>query len=157
LASSYQWYELCIHRCMGKTVVVLTSGEPDVSAIIAGAATFGWSVLMLNRLRSLDMLPLDTVSAILFDRDAVGGSWTEATSRLRRMAPKVPLIACHHITEMLDWPAVCDAGAFHGVRVPLNKSELRQSVGYVWAAMQRGTMFLRARPSAAVCIHQTAA
>lgn len=142
---------------MGKTVVVLTSGELDVSAIIAGASTFGWSALMLNRLRSLDTLPLDTIAAILFDRDAVGGSWTEATSRLHRIAPKVPLIACHHITEMLDWPAVCNAGAFHGVRVPLNESELRQSFGYVWAAMQRRAMSLPARPSAAVGIHQTAA
>ncbi len=136
---------------------MLTSGKVELSAIIAGANAFGWNVLMLNRIRSIDTLPLDTVAAILFDRDAVGGSWPEATSKLRRIAPKARLIACHHITEMLDWPAICDAGAFHGVSVPLNESEVRQSFGYVWAAMQREGMSVAARPSVAVCARQAAA
>jgi hypothetical protein len=136
---------------------VLTSGEIDSAPIMAAARAFGWNTLTLKTLASVEKLPLDTVAAILFDRAAAGGSWPEAASRLRRIAPGIPLIACHHITEKLDWPAVSDAGAFHGVRVPLNEDELRQSFGYVWAAMQRDAAPVPARPNAAVQIRRSAA
>ena len=121
------------------------------------AGTFGWNTLTLKRVAAIEKLPFEAIAAILFDRGAVGGSWPEAASRLRRIVPQIPLIACHHITEKLDWPAVCDAGAFHGVSVPLNESELRQSLGYVWAALQREPSTVPARPNVVTPVRRTAA
>ena len=136
---------------------MLTLGDIDITPIIAAARAFGWNTLMLKTLASIEKLPLGAVAAILFDRATVGGSWPEAATRLRRIAPHIPLVACHHITEDLDWPAVCDAGAFHGVSVPLKENELRQSFGYVWAAMQRDAAPVPARPGVVVRIRRSAA
>lgn len=136
---------------------MLTSGEINLAPIMAAARAFGWNTLTLKTFASIEKLSLDAVAAILFDRAAIGGGWPEAATRLRRIAPRIPLIACHHITEKLDWPAVCDAGAFHGVSAPLNENELRQSFGYVWAAMQRDAPLIPARPNVAVQIRRSAA
>jgi len=79
------------------------------------------------------------VAAVLFHRDSVdpGGSWLNAVRLLKLAMPRVLLIACHGFSEPIDWPELCDAGAFHTLWLPLKESEVRQSLGFIFEARNR--------------------
>jgi hypothetical protein len=47
------------------------------------------------------------------------------------------VIACHGFAESIDWPELCDAGAFHTLWLPLKENEVRQSLGFVWGSEKR--------------------
>src|SRR5579884_2165906 len=76
---------LAFDASVDKSVIILSSGELDVTLIMAAARIFGWNTLITDNLDSIQKLPQDGVAAILFDHNAVGGSWLEGTSRLRRI------------------------------------------------------------------------
>lgn len=53
---------------------------------------------------------------------------------------------CHGFAEMIDWPQVADAGAFHSLLLPFDVREVRQSLGFVWGAKRcSATMSIRCR------------
>lgn len=117
---------------MAENIIVMPgSARLDLQALQAVAGEFGWAVKVVGDLR-------DAASArtVLFYRDALGPgcSWLDAVRRLKGALPGVRLIACHGLAESIDWPELCEAGAFHALGLPLSANEVRKSLGFISAA-----------------------
>jgi len=74
------------------------------------------------------------VVAVFFEPYSFGISWPLALQSVLDSAPDALPIACHRISEVIDWPTLADAGAFHAIPLPLSESEVRLSLGFVWGA-----------------------
>jgi hypothetical protein len=115
-------------------IVMPGSAKLDLKTLQAAAGEFGWSVAVAEDLRDAAL-----AQAVLFHRDALGPgcSWLEAVRRLRLALPRARLIACHGLAEAVDWPTLCDAGAFHALGLPLRANEVRRSLGFLSEAEKR--------------------
>ena len=115
------------------------SAEFAVATVQAVAEEFGWTVAIAGNLREAATAnKYRRASVALFHREALGrNSWSDAVRVLQSALPDVRPVACHAFSEPVDWPTLCDAGAFHSLRLPLNESEVRQSFGFVWESEQR--------------------
>jgi hypothetical protein len=113
----------------------------DLRAARAVGRSFGWTVEMADDLSDVTAAqPGRRTTALLFHRDAFAScSWLEAVRILRSALPEVHLVACHGFSEPIDWPALCDAGAFHALGLPLKEDEVRQGFGFIWEAERRRT------------------
>jgi hypothetical protein len=121
----------------GGITVLPGSARIDLSALRRVAADFGWAVDVAHNLsEAAAAQALRPTVAVLFSSDALGpgNSWIETIRLLRAALPKVRLVACHSFTESIDWPELCDAGAFHALWLPLKEDEVRRTLGFIWAA-----------------------
>jgi hypothetical protein len=118
----------------GNIIVMPGSARLDLHALQAVAGEFGWAVKLAG-----DMRDAAAAQAVLFYRDALGPgcSWVDAVRRLRLALPEARLVACHGLAESIDWPELCDAGAFHALGLPLNENEVRRSLGFIAQALTR--------------------
>lgn len=104
----------------------------DISAI---GRDFGWWVtqaLDLSGLREISRS--NTVIAVLIQAESLGLSWQEALRDSRAAAPMARLIMCHKVQQAHARTEMVDAGAFGVLLAPLAQSEVRQSLGFVWAS-----------------------
>jgi len=139
IATRYQWrgwHSACYRqgKMSDKIVVMPGSARLDLRALQAAADEFGWTVKVAGDLREIS-----SAQAVLFYRDALGpgSSWVDAIRRLRLALPEARLIACHGFAETIDWPELCDAGAFHVLGLPLQANEVRRSLGFISQAQKR--------------------
>lgn len=99
------------------------------------AAEFGWTVGAAPNVQCLAKWRRKELSAVLFHRQALGSDcWLKALLLVRAALPEARLVVCHGFAESIDWPELCEAGAFHRLCLPFAKSELRQCLGFVWQA-----------------------
>jgi hypothetical protein len=124
----------------GNIVVMPGSGQLDFQALQTVAAEFGWEVKVVSDLHEAAAAPGGwKTTAVLFHHDALGPacSWIDAVRLLRSAVPEACLVACHDFSESIDWPELCDAGAFHAIAFPLKANEVRQSLGFISEAEKR--------------------
>ncbi len=99
---------------------------------------FGFSFEEVVNLQNVPSLAArEDVVAVIFRPSNLGLMWDEALSSVMRAFPSAFPILCHGFADHIDWPRAADAGAFHSIPVPFNIAELRQSLGFVWAAKQK--------------------
>lgn len=127
---------LYFRRMTGNIIVMPGSAYLDLQALQTVAREFGWAVTVAG-----DLSDAASAQAVLFYRDALGPgcSWLDAVRLLRLVLPETRLIACHGFAETIDWPELCDAGAFHVLGLPLRASEVRRSLGFISEAEKRLT------------------
>lgn len=114
------------------TVILLGNLPPG--ALDRVASEFGWSVENVRSLdRVRDMSADRKFVAVLFEPYSLGLSWSLALRSVLDAAPTALPIACHRFSDVIDWPELADAGAFHALSSPFNERELRQSLGFIWA------------------------
>jgi hypothetical protein len=136
---------------MTENVIVLPGQVRLNAGILRSAAhQFGWTVGIAHDLQDLmDRQSRRTPNAVLFHRGALGGvSWSHSIRLLRESLPGVPVVACHGFNETVHWPDLAAAGAFHSLSLPMKESEVRQCLGFVWAAKQRRNL-IPVRPAMA--------
>ena len=75
--------------------------------------------------------------AVLFEPEALGLASNQALRLIREAAPKALPILCQRLSEPDVWPELAEAGAFHSLPLPLNAGEVKQSLGFVWAAKRQ--------------------
>jgi DNA-binding NtrC family response regulator len=120
--------------CRG-TVALLGNLNIDRTVFDAMAAEFDWAVSQTHSLSELrEMSVAQNVAAVLFDARNLGVSWNDALESVLAAAPRALPIVCTGFSEPVRWPELADAGAFHELRLPINKSEARRSLGFIWAA-----------------------
>jgi DNA-binding NtrC family response regulator len=121
-------------RMTGNLIVMPGSANLDLRALQAAAMEFGWTVRFVH-----DLSKAASGRAVLFYRDALGPgcSWLDAVRQLKLALPEARLIVCHGLAEAIDWPELCDAGAFHALGLPLSVNEVRKSLGFVLEAEKR--------------------
>ncbi len=118
-------------------VVLLGNLSTETSPLDVAVREFGWSFECTSSLADLrEMSAARNVLAVLFEPLAFGNSCHEALRSVLEAAPKAHPILCHRFSETMLWPELAEAGAFHSLLLPLNIGEVRQSLGFLWAAKQ---------------------
>ena len=117
-----------------ETIVVIgnmTNGHPLLESVFL---EFEWSTEATSTLDGLaDIYSRSDVLAVLMDPAALDLPWRQALAAVQRTAPRALPILCHRFSDAVDWTEAANAGAFNLLGLPLNVSELRQSLGFVWA------------------------
>lgn len=120
------------------TVVLLGSLPIERLLLEALTSHFDFAFKKIGNLNEVATSSLDhEVAAVLFNPSSLGLPWDEALSSVLSAFPGAPAILCHGFADHIDWPKAADAGAFHSLPVPFSIAELRQSLGFVWAARRR--------------------
>jgi hypothetical protein len=130
---------LCV-QMTEKLIVMPGFDGLDLHALQAVATEFGWTVNVVRNLADLADAQADgKTAAVFFHRDALGSncSWFDAIRLLKGVAPALRLVACHGFQEPIDWPRLCDAGAFHALWLPFKENEVRRSLGFISEAEKR--------------------
>jgi len=120
---------------MRETVVLFGNFAVEHPLLDQAARQFGWSLMVaksVGRLR--DLGSKRNVVAVLCDLSALASPWNEALQAVRSAVPKALPIVCQRFSDTDVWPELAEAGAFHSISLPLNPCEVRQSLGFVWAA-----------------------
>ena len=104
----------------------------DLAAI---GRDFGWSVAQTSDESGLREISRSrTVIAVLIHEGSLGLHWREALRTIRAAAPRARVIVCHKADQARYKTEIIDAGAFGVLLSPLAHSEVRQSLGFVWAS-----------------------
>jgi DNA-binding NtrC family response regulator len=123
-----------------RSVVLLGSLPTETPEIKSLAEEFGWrldTAADLDQLRSL--IAVRNPVAILLDPNDLGLSWDAALNSVQEIDSRPYLILCHRFSDVVDWPKLAEAGAFHALARPLDPNEVRQSLAFVWSAALRST------------------
>lgn len=107
----------------------------DLTAI---GRDFGWSVaqtLHLSGLREIGRS--STIVTVLLKSGALGVPWPDALRAVRAADPQARIIVCHKADQAHSRTEMIKAGAFGVLLSPLAHSEVRQSLGFVWAGRIR--------------------
>jgi len=119
----------------------------DMSSIVRD---FGWSVVRASNLSELKEIGRGrTVLAVLLQPTEPDLAWQSALRAIKAAAPRARIIVCHKVDQAHERAEMVDAGAFGVLLSPLAHSEVRQSLGFVWAS--RITPLKHVPPVAAQC------
>jgi len=96
---------------------------------------FCWSVDWASDLTGLGEIGLSrTVIAVLIQAGALNMPWPDAMRAIRNVAQRARIIVCHKVDQAHFRTEMVDSGAFGVLLSPLAHSEVRQSLGFVWAS-----------------------
>ncbi len=117
------------------TVALLGNLNIDRNVFDTVAAEFDLRVEQVQTLRALrEKSASRNVAAVLFSARTLGVSWNEALQSVLAAAPGALPVVCPGFSEAIRWPELADAGAFHELHLPIDESEARHSLGFIWAA-----------------------
>jgi DNA-binding NarL/FixJ family response regulator len=74
------------------------------------------------------------VIAVLIQAGSLHLSWPDAMRAIRAVAPRARIIVCHKVDQAHFRAEMVESGAFGVLLSPLSQSEVRQSLGFVWAS-----------------------
>ncbi|HUA87763.1 MAG TPA: hypothetical protein VMB85_28095 [Bryobacteraceae bacterium] len=128
---------------------VVLLGDIPYDPVAELAAKFGWPVENASCFEDLRKIHSQRGTvAVLFEPAGFGLSWEMALDYVRQAAPGALVIVCRRFSDTLDWSTLAARGAFHMISLPVKESELRQSLGFIWAANRRAHQ-TKDRPSRA--------
>lgn len=94
-----------------------------------------WSVAYIPDLDGLrQMAQTCRVTAVLIQAGSMDLSWRQAMREIRAVAPRARVIVCHRGEQANYRTEMADSGAFGVLLSPLAQSEVRQSLGFIWAS-----------------------
>ena len=76
------------------------------------------------------------VSAVLVHAPTMEMPWQQALLAVKSIVPGARVVICHGVDQAHSIFQMTDAGAFHTLLLPLQGSEVRQSLGFISAARQ---------------------
>lgn len=132
------------------TVALLGNLQIDRNVLDRVASEFDWSVEQASTLHALrEMSAAREVVAVVFNAGNLGASWNQALESVLRAAPRALPVVCAGFSEQIRWDELADAGAFHVLRRPIDESEARHSLGFIWAAKRGDEIPPKAAPQKA--------
>jgi hypothetical protein len=120
------------------TIVFLGGPQVETAALGDLVPEFGWALETAAGLDGLRELSAGrNLVAVLFDAHGLGLSWKHALALVQEAASPALPIPCHRLSDRVNWPELAEAGAFHALALPFDRSEVRQSLGFVSVAGSR--------------------
>ncbi len=127
-----------------ETVVLFGKLPVETPALDRLVANFGWALQAVADFDQLRTLSAGrSLVAVFFYLDSVGLPCDEALRLIRKIDSEALPILCHKFSDVVNWPELVEAGAFHALSVPFERSEVRQSLGFVWSERLRRAANLR--------------
>lgn len=121
-----------------QSIVVLgdeITRQPGLASVVG---QFDWNPEIAIDLDGLVKLCFQRdIVAVLLQSQAIDLPWKQALAAVRQAVPEAAVLLCHRFSEAIDWSEASVAGAFGLLHVPLSLSELRQNLGFVWAARNK--------------------
>jgi len=119
--------------------VVLVGSLPIGRLALGRLVTeFDWTMKTAAGLRRLAELSADhNLEVVLFSPAHLDLPWEQALRAVLDAAPRALPILCHTFGEQMDWQQAADPRIFHSLPVPFDPREVRQSLGFAWAAKRR--------------------
>ncbi len=115
-------------------VVLLGDFSNERLDVAALGRDFGWTVAQTSDIHCLREIGQSrTVVSVLIQAGSLG-PWRNALRVVRATVPRARIILCHKADEAHSRTDMVDAGAFAVLLSPLAHSEVRQSLGFVWAS-----------------------
>ena len=116
-------------------VVLLGEFSNERLDLAAIAHDFGWAATQISDLAGLREIGQSrTVISVLIQAGSLGMPWLNALRAVRAAAPRARIIICYKADQTHSRTEMVDAGAFGVLLSPLAHSEVRQSLGFVWAS-----------------------
>jgi len=153
----FAWHEDCsVERMLHEKVVTIgVAMQPALSSVVTA---FNWECQRASSFDDLGRLALGgDIAAVVVDPSAIQMSWKEALTRAENAAPDSRILLCERFSFGIDWAEASSAGAFHILRLPLDAGELRQSLGFVWAAKNKKLHVIPADPAERSRLRKSAA
>jgi hypothetical protein len=120
------------------TVVFLGGPQVETAALVDLLPEFGWSLELAANLDGLRKLSAaSSLVAVLFEAERLGLPWQNALKLVQQAASTALLVPCHRLSDRVNWPDLADSGAFHALALPLDRNEVRQSLGFISFARSR--------------------
>lgn len=123
-----------VSRMPPEIVALVGDLHIDRQALDLIAAEFNWSVKQFRTIYELAHASDNNLIAVFFDPKGLSLPQERALSVILEAVPGALPILCHRFAEVVDWPQLAEAGAFHSLRFPLDLREARQTLGFVWEA-----------------------
>jgi hypothetical protein len=118
--------------------IIILLGDVPRSGLDRLAWEFGCSIERVESFEDLKHIHTHAnIVAVFFEPYAFRLSWQTALKLVLEGAPSAFPIVCRRFSDPIDWPELAEAGAFHTVSLPFDEVEVRQSLGFVWAAKCR--------------------
>ena len=122
--------------------------RPDLASI---GRDFCWSVAQASDVTELkEICSSCTVMAVMVQAAGLEMQWPGALGIVRAAAPLAKIILCHKAEDSHARAEMIEAGAFAVLLSPLAHSEVRQSLGFVWASARKPVLLPAAIPRAGV-------
>jgi DNA-binding NtrC family response regulator len=80
-----------------------------------------------------------SISSIYIDSTDAASRELLASQELRRLAPQARLIVSHPMSQQMNTTDLTEAGVFDALAQPLDPTEIRQSLAFLAAALERET------------------
>jgi DNA-binding NtrC family response regulator len=110
-------------------------GRPALETVVE---EFGWSLEIAATFEELgDRSARQNIVVMLLDPTSLGLSPSETLHSALEAAPRARRVLCHHFSDTLSMPEMAEEGAFQTLPLPLDHAEVRQCLGFVWAAERR--------------------
>ena len=125
------------HYMARAKIVVLGHGiaTQGLDPILCG---FDWTpetTASLEALAKIGARP--DVVAVMVEPAAINLPWKQAVAAVQEKLPNACIILCNRFSDDIDYAEASAAGAFLLLHLPLQVGELRQSLGFVWAAKNK--------------------
>jgi hypothetical protein len=99
------------------------------------AAEFGWSLRCLNELARLAE---PAVESVMIHAKTLDRPWNEVVDAIHQALPNARCVVCLGLDETSSQEEPAAPGIFQTLKLPLNQCEVRQALGFVWAAARKG-------------------
>lgn len=119
-------------------IVVLGHGIATQAGLDPILCGFDWTpetTASLEALAKIGARP--DVVAVMVEPDAINLPWKQAVAAVQERLPNACIILCNRFSDDIDYAEASAAGAFLLLHLPLHVGELRQSLGFVWAAKNK--------------------
>jgi hypothetical protein len=122
----------------GNRIVVCGDTQCDAARWTALALEFNFDLEFIPEISGLGQVPnCEGISSVVVHLDQHGATAAELSTQVRRYAPQARLIISKPMASGISVGDLRAAGVFHSLRQPIQSSEMRQSLGFLWSALRQ--------------------
>jgi hypothetical protein len=119
-------------------VVICGETQYDVARWTALAVEFNFDLEFIPEISNLaELSEPHGVSSVVIRLDESGRNAADATNHIRTLAPNARVILSRPMASHISSADLNEAGVFHSIRQPMHASEMRQSLGFLWSALNQ--------------------
>ena len=123
---------------LSSRIVICGQSQHEAVRWAALAAEFGFELEFVPDISALCEIPnAHTISSVFVNFAEHADSAAALSSQIRQFVPNARLILAKPMASSLTPSDLIDTGVFHSLSHPIHPGEMRQSLGFLWSALQQ--------------------